>query len=156
MPKKPKGKWIETDSSRVKLWLGTSADLEFEKRAATAFALMFNTLDPLAFVPLLGAKVRYSNQNILTDLKDKKAVVEYILPKLKTIEQGLPETRVFAELGEFQDRPCVLMAQGTKEPPLVVVLFEVDNKSVTSVAYCTAVPHPSQAKRLGVYPGADA
>ena len=129
---------------------GTS--VEFNKIAATAFAVMFNTLDPMVFIPLLGESVVYSSQSVLADLKGKPAVAKYLTGKIKTIKKGLPGTKVFAELAEYQNSPCVLLAQGRKEPPLVLVLFTISEKIVMRVQYCTVAPNPMQASRLSVYP----
>lgn len=150
--KTKKGNWIKADASRVIMLRAASGDLEFEKAAAKAYAVMFNTLDALVFVPLLAEDVRYSSQMVLEDLHGKKRVVEYFLDKVASIENGLPDTKAFAELGEWQGRPCVVVAQGQKEPPGGVVLFSVKDQTVTSVDMCTVVPNPEEARRLGIYP----
>jgi hypothetical protein len=152
--KTKKDNWIEADSSRVMLLRGASGDLEFEKAAAKAYAVMFNTLDALVFVPLLAEDVRYSSQMVLEDLHGRERVVKYFLNKVAMIEKGLPDDKAFAELGEWQGRPCVVVAQGQKEPPGGVVLFSVKDKTVTSVDMCTVVPNPEEARRFGIYPEA--
>lgn len=145
-------KWIKTDSSRVMLLRGASEDLEFEKVAARAYAVMLNTRDPLAFVPLLAENVQYSSQNVLADMNGRKEVAKYLAGKMANIEKNLSAHVVFAELGEWQGRPCVVVAQAEKEPPVAVVIFSVKKKAVLTVAMCTVVPNPDMVQRSEIYP----
>ena len=150
--KKMDKKWIEVDSSRVMLLHEASEDLKFEKAAARAYAVMLNTLDPLVFVPLLAETVRYSSQKVLENLDGKKRVTKYFVDKMSAIEKGFPDLKVFAEMGEWQGRPCVVVAQGEKEPPVAVVIFGVKDKTVLTVDLCTEIPNPDMATRSGLYP----
>ena len=99
--KNKNGKWIQTDSSRVMLLREESEDLEFEKTAARAYAVMLNTRDPLAFVPLLAENVQYSSQNVLANMNGMKKVAKYFVEKMASIGKNLAEHVVFAELGEW-------------------------------------------------------
>lgn len=146
-----KNEWIKTDVSHVRLILQSSSDVEFEKAAAMAYAVMFNTFDAQVFVTILADTVRYTSQMVLSDLNGKKTVADYLSGKLATIKKGLPGTRVFAELGEFQGHPCVVVAQGQKEPPRGVVLFSVQDKTIAGIDMCV-VPHYSEVQRSGIYP----
>ena len=74
---------------------------------------------------------------------------EYFAGKMSTIRNS-PKAQVFAELGEttqypmytVPEQPCVILAQGTKDNILAVVLFETKDTKITRIDICSVVPAP--------------
>ncbi|MBX3297670.1 MAG: nuclear transport factor 2 family protein [Acidobacteria bacterium] len=130
------------------------------------YAKALNRLDFELLEPFLDDDVVYESQEVLSSLKGKAAVSEYLRGKFATIRKAIWRSQVYAEIGHCgtQDgnniqvlsaepfRPCILMAQGDPSKVLVLVLLDVESAKIKRIDLCTVVPHPSSAIRSGVYP----
>ena len=120
--------------------------------ALEAYAAMMNTLDASRIEPILAEDFHYSSQWVLTDIISKQEFLDYIIPKLIAIRDSGAE--VWAEMGELTREipgPCVVMAQGSKDNLLSVVLAKVESGKLKSLSMCGA-PSPHDAIRSGYYP----
>ena len=128
-------------------------------RAAEAYARTWNNLDVSYIKPFLDDGVHFASQNVFDEMTSKSEVLEYLAAKMST-NRNSPKAQVFAELGEtiqypmyrVREQPCVILAQGTKDNVLAVVLFETKGTKITRVDICSVVPVPHTAKRSGKYP----
>lgn len=126
--------------------------------AARAFARTWNNLSTSYLEPLLADDVHYSSQNVFDEIGNKRDFLAYLEGKMNTIRTS-PEHAVYAELGETRkypmyqrpEEPCVIMAQGTKDNVLAIVLFTVDSKYISRIDMCTVAPIPTTAYRSGEY-----
>jgi len=146
------GLQVIAPSNRVTLWRGESSDAAFEAQAVRALAVMWNTLDASVISPLLAEDVVYESQNVLTPLTGRADLLNYLEGKFKTISKTLPSSKVFAELGEFQGRPALVLAQGARENREGAVLVEVGDGKIRRIDLCSVVPHPSEVTGTGEYP----
>jgi hypothetical protein len=126
-------------------------------KALEAYARMLNTLDPSHLEPWLVDGFSYSSQNVFSELKSKAAYLSYITGKFETLKSGGPP--VFAEMGLVRAfivvRPCVVVAQGSPDHLVGLVLGVLDGDLLKRLDMCTVAPHPGTAHRSGHYPGLD-
>lgn len=120
-----------------------------EEKALRAYAKMMNTLSVAPLEPLLADDLHYSSQWVLGEIASKAEYLAYIRPKLETIRQS--GMQVFAEMATVNGRPCLVMAQGSKNDLQATVLAEVSADKIVSLAMCM-VPDPATAVRTGEYP----
>jgi hypothetical protein len=121
-------------------------------QALEAYASMMNALDSSKIEAILAEDFHYSSQWVLADITSKQEFLDYITPKLEAIRIGGSE--VWAEMGELTREipgPCVVMAQGSKDNLLSVVLAKVESGKLKSLSMCGA-PSPHHAIRSGRYP----
>lgn len=123
------------------------------QEALSAYARMMNTSNADVLEPLLAEDFVYESQAVFGALESKQAYLDYIRPKLQTIQTS--GAAVFAEMGEIdaygEFQPCVLLAQNTAENLVGFVIAKVDDEKVRRLDLCV-VPFPYSAKRSGVYP----
>ena len=117
-----------------------------------AYARAVNRRTVESLEPLLAEGFHYASQMVLDEIESKEEFLEYLAGKLRTIERaGQP---VWAEMGELRIEfpgPCVIVAQGTKDNLVGVVLAEVDGERIRRLDMCV-VPSPHSAIRSGEYP----
>lgn len=118
-----------------------------------AYAKMMNTLSVTPLEPLLADDFTYESQAVATALESKQAFLEYIHPKLQTIQNA--GATVFAEMGMVSAyghyQPCVVLAQNSKENLVGLVLARVTADKLSRLDLCI-VPPPQSAERSGEYP----
>lgn len=131
----------------------------------TGLARAYNNLDVALIEDKLADDIIYESQQVLIPLRGKPGVVEYLEQKFQTISDT-PEARVFVELAFLDNldgtmiplafaregQPCLIMAQGTKENRLAVVLVHESFGKISRIDLCTIAPHWSQASGTGEYP----
>jgi hypothetical protein len=126
-------------------------------KALEAYARMLNTLDPSHLEPWLVDGFHCSSQNVFSELESKAACMSYITGKLETLKSGGPP--VFAEMGLVRAfgavRPCVVVAQGSPDDLVGLVLGELDGDLLKRLDLCTVAPPPGAALRSGHYPRLD-
>jgi hypothetical protein len=124
-----------------------------EEAALRAYARMMNTLNADCLEPLLADDFTYESQYVFQPLNSKQAFLDYIRPKLITIQQS--NATVFAEMGTVaaygKNQSCVMLAQHDKTNLVGLVLAEVDGERLKRIDLCI-VPPPQAAKRSGEYP----
>lgn len=124
-----------------------------QDEALRAYAIMMNTLDVSALEPLLADDFTYESQSVFSALESKQAFLDYIGPKLQTIESA--GARVFAEMGMVsaygEHQPCVVLAQNAKSNLVGLVLARVAAGKISRLDMCV-VPPPQAAERSGDYP----
>ena len=124
-----------------------------EKDALSIYARMLHTLDSSEFESFLPEDFSYSSQKVLTDMNSKDEFIEYIRPKLETINKS--KSPVYAELGvcpAYGHTDCLIIAQGDKSNLLGVAYASIDEGRISSLSLCI-VPTPDSAERSGIYPG---
>ena len=124
-----------------------------EKDALIIYAKMMHTLDSSEFESFLSEDFSYSSQKVLTDMNSKDEFIEYIRPKLETINKT--NCSVYAELGKcpaYGHTDCLIMAQGDKSNLLGLAYASVDKGKISGISLCI-VPTPDSAERSGIYPG---
>jgi len=124
-----------------------------QTEALRAYAKMMNTLDAGLFEPLLADNFIYESQLVFSALESKQAFLDYIHPKLRTIESA--GATVYAEMGVVSaygyQQPCVVLAQDSKDNLVGLVLAQVVADKVIRLDLCI-VPSPQSAERSGEYP----
>ena len=123
------------------------------REALSAYARMMNTSNADVLEPLLAEDFVYESQAVFGGLESKQAYLDYIRPKLQTIQAS--GAAVFAEMGEIDaydgHQPCVVLAQNTAENLVSFVIAKVNADKITRLDLCI-VPFPGTAKRSGEYP----
>jgi hypothetical protein len=85
--------------------------------------------------------------------------MSYLTDKMETIRKS-PQDQVFAELGEAKPypmspdpaEPCVILSRGHKDHVGSLALLRIESNKINSIGICSDAPHPSTARRSGVYP----
>ena len=130
-----------------------------KKEAATVLAKAWNNLDASLIEPYIADDIIYWSQQVLTDMTGKKAVMNYLTAKMEAARKSSHD-RVFAELGEAKPypmapdppEPCVILARGDKDNIDALALLRIESNKINSIGICSDAPHPSTARRSGVYP----
>jgi hypothetical protein len=131
----------------------------------TALGKAYNTLDITHIEQLLDDDIKYESQHVITPLRGKEAVLDYLRKKFVTLK-NTPGSELFAEIGfmgsqerEYiqaafatEGQPCLILSQGEKEKKLAVVLVEGLQGKISEVQLCTVAPHWSQVQGTGEYP----
>lgn len=124
-----------------------------EETALRAYARMMNTLNADYLEPLLAEDFTYESQHVFQPLETKQDFLQYIRPKLVTIQQA--NATVFAEMGTVaaygKNQPCVILAQNSRTNLVALVLAKVEDEHLKRIDLCI-VPQPQAAKRSGDYP----
>ncbi len=124
-----------------------------EDIALRAYAKMMNTLSTEPLEAILADDFIYESQMVIKPLNSKQAFLDYMVPKLQTI-QRLNAT-VYAEMGSVsaysENQPCVILAQNDKANLIGLVLAKTDGKVLKRLDLCI-VPSPQSAERSGEYP----
>lgn len=124
-----------------------------EEAALQAYARMMNTLNTECLESLLADDFTYESQQVFQPLESKQAFLDYINPKLKTIQQA--RATVFAEMGTVaaygKNQSCVILAQNDRANLVGLVLAKTDGVFLKRLDLCI-VPPPQTAKRSGEYP----
>ena len=121
--------------------------------ALRAYAKMMNNLNVDPLEPLLADDFVYESQAVFSALESKQDFLDYIRPKLQTIQNTGAE--VFAEMGVISaygaQQPCVVLAQSSKENLVALVLARAAGSKLCRLDLCI-VPPPQSAERSGEYP----
>lgn len=121
--------------------------------ALRAYAKMMNNLNVDPLEPLLADDFVYESQAVFSALESKQDFLDYIRPKLQTIQNTGAE--VFAEMGVISaygaQQPCVVLAQSSKENLVALVLARTAGSKLCRLDQCI-VPPPQSAERSGEYP----
>ena len=124
-----------------------------QSEALRAYAQMMNTLTVTPLEPLLADDFTYESQTVFSALESKQTFLDYILPKLQTIQDA--GATVFAEMGMVsaygKHQPCVVLAQNSKDNLVGLVLARVSGGKLSRLDLCI-VPPPQSAERSGEYP----
>lgn len=124
-----------------------------EETALRAYAKMLNTLNADCLEPLLADDFTYESQQVFQPLESKQAFLDYIRPKLKTVQQS--NATVFAEMGKVsayeKNKSCVILAQNDRGNLVGLVLAKTDGNKLKRLDLCI-VPPPHAAERSGEYP----
>jgi hypothetical protein len=124
-----------------------------EEAALRAYARMMNTLNAECLEPLLADDFTYESQHVFQPLESKQAFLDYIRPKLATIQQA--KATVFAEMGTVaaygRNQSCVILAQNDRANLVGLALAKVDGEQLKRIDICIAPP-PQAAMRSGEYP----
>ena len=126
--------------------------------AALAYARAWNRLNVGYLEPWLAEDVCYASQHVSDELACRTDYLSYLKPKMKAVANS--DMSVFAELGETRTNPgyggspetCVVMAQGTKDDIVGVVLFQTQGGYIQRIDMCTVAPLSTTAHRIGKYP----
>lgn len=138
-------------------------EIEFE--LLRIYARSWNLLSFDLIEPYLADDVTYDSQSVYSSLVGKPEVSEYLEGKMLTIKSGLPDCKVFAEMGYCGNersqrvqllgstgRPCVVIAQNGKDDLVGLILLDVEDGLIKTIGLCTAIPRPAMAIRTGEYP----
>lgn len=122
--------------------------------ALRAYAKMMNNLNVDPLEPLLADDFIYESQAVFSALESKQAFLDYIRPKLQTIQNT--GAKVFAEMGMISaayrgQQPCVVLAQYSQENLVALVLARTTGSKISRLDLCI-VPPPQSAERSGEYP----
>jgi hypothetical protein len=124
-----------------------------EETALRTYARMMNTLNAELLEPLLADDFTYESQHVFQPLESKQAFLDYIRPKLITIQQA--KATVFAEMGSVsaygKKQACVILAQNDRGNLVGLVLAKTDGNKLKRLDLCI-VPPPQAANRSGEYP----
>lgn len=116
-------------------------------------ATAYNTLNPDVFTDLIADDFTYESQHVFEPMNGKETFLEYINGKYNTIKRT--GALVYAEIGYYEDAPCIIMAQGDKENKGALLFIELTSEGdkVKRMDMCGIAPNWSSAKRTHEYPG---
>src|SRR5436190_22773583 len=111
----------------------------------------WNTLDPSLIEAYLADDVVLDSQDVLTSLIGKSAVYDYHVKKVEAKRKTVLEYDVYAEVGHcgrqagnsvqvlpaYESRPCSVIAQGSPQNLVGLVLLDVENDQIKKIGYCT-------------------
>ncbi len=117
--------------------------------ALRSYASLWNTLDPAGFLALLAEDFIYESQAVLEPLMGGDAFADYIGKKVAAVKTS--GTTVHAEMGSVGTRPCVILAQGSKDDLVALAFVALEAGRVKRLDLCM-VPPPRTATRTGDYP----
>ena len=117
---------------------------------------MMNTLDATQFEPLMADDFHYTSQKVFHEIESKQEYLTYIRAKFKALKET--ESEVWAELGKIKESslllgaggPCVVLAQGSIEDIVAVVVAEVEGDKIARMDMC--LPGLFSGERSGEYP----
>jgi hypothetical protein len=109
---------------------------------------MMNTLNLTSFEPLLAEDFHYASQWVFHEIESKQEYLDYITRKLRAIKAS--DSKVWAELAQSDNGPCVVMAQDEKDNTLSVVFAEVKDSKIQRMDMCMLELY--SGKRTGEYP----
>ena len=124
-------------------WVGTVG-------ANYLIALAWNRLDADVLEPFLAEDVVYVSQHVLKPLVGKLAVMEYLRDKMRTCHQR--GTRMFAELGVYQQGPSVMIAQGQPEKLCGTILVRLQDGCITRIDILGIDLLPLNGRAIGIVP----
>ncbi len=119
------------------------------EEALRSYARLWNSLDPADFLERLAADFVYESQAVLEPLVGKAAFTEYITHKIEAVRRS--GDAVHAELGAVGTRPCVVLAQGSRDDLVALAFLALEAGRVKRLDLCI-VPPPRTATRSGDYP----
>lgn len=130
-----------------------------QKEAASILARAWNNLNASLLEPYIAEDIIFWSQQALTDMTGKNAVMAHLITEMELIRKS-PKERVFAELGETKPypmtpdtpEPCVVLSHGDKNNVRALALLKLECGKINSIGICSDAPHPSTARRTGVYP----
>lgn len=131
----------------------------------TALARAYNILDTSRLEQLLDEDSVYESQHVITPLRGRQNILEYLSRKFETI-RNTPGSRLFAEVAYLgsqhqatiqttfavEGQPCVILSQGERENKFALIFIEAIRGKIARVDICTVAPHWSQAEGTGEYP----
>ena len=146
-----------------------------EETLVTGFCRAWNNLDVSYIESLLCDDIEYSSQMVLANINGKEAYVNYLNAKFKAVKEGTDPVK--AELGYFDNSPCLiliqqlatpehapyskrrLMSDGTIEKVHVyiservaIILFKFEGNKIKSASMCMVAPNINDVKRTGIFP----
>lgn len=124
-------------------WVGTVG-------ANYLIALAWNRLDADVLELFLAEDVAYVSQHALKPLVGKLAVMEYVRDKMRTCHKR--GTKVFAELGVYQQGPCVMIAQGQPEKLCGTILVRLQDGCITRIDILGIDLVPLNGRAIGIVP----
>lgn len=105
---------------------------------ATEYAKGWNNLNFTNFFECLDADCELSSYWVLSNLKGKLAIADYLNKKVETIKRA--NHKVYAELGTCTvtevGSPCVVLAQSDPANREGVVTFKINSNLVTEMNIC--------------------
>lgn len=126
-------------------------------------AKSYNNLDLSYIEAIASDNIIYESQEVFSALEGREEVFNYMEAKFRTVHKS--DHPVFAEIGFLDtkpsagiygtsevNRPCIILAQGTKENKIAIVTVEVSDGSLSRIDVCTVFPHWSEAIPTGSYP----
>lgn len=141
----------------------------------TACCKAWNNLDIVYIQNCLTEDFEYSSQMVLETMHGKDEYVNYLKEKFVAIKNG--NDPVTAELGYFENSPCLIIVQqlavaekaiyrksikmddGTIETVSVItnvreaiILFKFTDDKIKSASLCTVAPNINNVKRTGIFP----
>lgn len=116
-------------------------------------ATAYNTLNPEIFADFLADDFTYESQHVFEPMNGKETFLEYIKGKYNTIRRT--GEKVYAEIGYYENAPCMIISQGDKEDKVALLFIELttEGDKVQRMDMCGVAPNWSSAKRTHEYPG---
>lgn len=122
--------------------------------AANFYAAAWNKLDASVIKEILDKDVVYYVKKKDKSLSKKTQVLTYLQKNMKKIERASMEYAIYAEIAEdFDDEPCVLLAQGNEDNIINIIKFDIEDKKVTKIKVLPYDVDPDTIWRTGNYPG---
>lgn len=114
-----------------------------EKDALRAYARMMETLSVESLAWKMTKDFHYTSAWVSDEIISRDEYLVYIRPKLKTIKAS--GSRIWARMGYWGDRPCLTLAQGSKDNHVSTVFAEVRDGKVAGISLC-CVPVPNEVE----------
>ncbi|MDG4946237.1 hypothetical protein NMK71_07415 [Weeksellaceae bacterium KMM 9713] len=124
--------------------------MKSNKELVTAFAKTWNNLDSSFIRDLLDPDFHYASQWVLDEIKNKEDYLSYLDKKLQAISNS--GTRLIAELGEHENKYCLVLNQiQNGRANKVTFLIETKNGKLLRADTCM-IPDPKEIKMLNIIP----
>jgi len=149
--------------------------INIKEKLVTEFCKAWNNLDISYIEKYIADDFEYTSQMVLETIYGKDAYVKYLKCKFIAIEEG--NDPVKAELGYFDNTPCLILIQHLATPEKAVyskrkqlsdgtienvpvftneraaiVLYKFDDAKIKSAVICMIAPNINDVKRTGIYP----
>ncbi len=131
------------------------AELVTESVAANFYAVAWNKLDVGIIKELLDENVEYILKKNNQSLKGRKDLLIYLQKNMNRIKKAPIQYEIYAEIAEtFDDKQCVLLAQGDVDKIKNAVFFTVEKGKITKIIVDKYDPEVV-VWRSGNYPGTE-
>jgi hypothetical protein len=110
----------------------------------------YNNLEITAFENVVVSNVIYDSQNELYPIVGWSDLRNHLLQQFAAINKS--KFRLYAELGYWGSRPCIILSQGSKELKKAVVLISFQADKICRINYCTGTPSWNDVLGTNQYP----
>ncbi len=141
-----------------------------DQKIAIAYAKAWNNLSAAEVAQYIHPHFEYTSQHVFKTMTGKDTYLNYLQNKFDTIRKA--DERVFAELGTYQNLPCLVIIQQLSEPKqsgafqfteegiqqvytierTAVLVITVEDYLLKRAIMCGIAPSVNKIQRSGIFP----